>query len=82
MVYTRNKAISGANYESPPRIQHEINIREVRTPSRTVFIQEHTGLFFQQVVQDAQGLEGEVLHYHVLGLNESSTDDDFKKALL
>ena len=37
-------------------------------------------LFFQQVVQYSQDFEGEYLHYHVLGLNESSTEDDMKKA--
>ena len=36
--------------------------------------------FFQQVVQYSQDLEGEDLHYHVLGLNEYSTEDDMKKA--
>ena len=53
---------------------------EVRTPSQTVFTQEQNELFVQQVVQDAQVLECEVFHYHVLGLNYSSTEDDFKKA--
>ena len=45
----------------------------------------HTGkywIFFQQVVQDAQGLEGEVLHYHVIGLNESSTEDYLEKPIV
>ena len=40
MVYTRQKARAGANPEYSPRIQHEINIREVQTPSKTVFTPE------------------------------------------
>ena len=39
MVFTRQKARVDANPESPPRTQPEINIHEVRTPSRTVFAQ-------------------------------------------
>ena len=35
---------------------------------------------FQQVVQYSQILEGEDFHYHVLGLNDSSTEDNMKKA--
>ena len=80
MVFTRKKSRADANPESPPRTQHEINICEVRTPSRKVFTQEHNELSVQQVVQDARGLESEFLHYRVLGLNESSTEGDLKKA--
>ena len=79
MVFTIQKAGEDANPEFPPIIQHEINIREVRALSWKVFTQEQNELFFQQVVQYAQGLEGEVLYYHVLCLNESSTEDDLKK---
>ena len=43
-------------------------------------MQEQNELFIQQVAQYSQGLEGEVLHYHVLGLNESSTEDYLGKA--
>ena len=80
MVFTRKKERADANPESPPITETEINIREVRTPSRKVFTQEHNELFFQQVVQYSQYLEGEYLHYHVIFLNESSTEDDLKKA--
>ena len=80
MVYTRQKAIVDANPRSPPIIQHKINIREVPNPSRTVFTPEQNELFVQRVVQDSHGLKGEVLHYHILGLNESATEDDLKKA--
>ena len=79
MVFTRQKSRAGANLGSPPRTQLEINILELRTPSRPVFTQEQNELFFQQVVQYSQEKEGEDLYYHVLGLNESSTEDDTKK---
>ena len=49
-----------ANPESPPRIQHKINIPKLPTPSRTVFTPEHNELFVQCIVQDAQCLKGEV----------------------
>ena len=67
IVYTRKKAIVDANTESPPIIQHKINIREVRNTSWTAFTPEHNELLVQQVVQDAQGLEGELLYYYILG---------------
>ena len=67
MVFTRQIAISGANPESPPITRPETNISKVRNPSRTVFIKEHN--------EYSQDLEGEDLHYHVLSLNESSTED-------
>ena len=47
MVFTKKKARAGANTESPPRTQPEMNIREVLTPSRTVFTQEQHELFVQ-----------------------------------
>ena len=78
MVFMRQKERADANPEYPPRTQPEINILEVQTTSRTIFTQEQSELLFQKVGQDAQ--EGEFLHYHVLGLNESSTEDEFKKA--
>ena len=36
--------------------------------------------YFQQVVQYSQEKEGDELHYHFIGLNESSTEDEMKKA--
>ena len=71
MVFTRQKTRADTNTEYRPINQHKINICEVQNPSRTVFTQEQNELFVQQVAQYAQGLEGEVLHYHVLCLNES-----------
>ena len=69
MVFTRQKAREGENLEYPPRTQSGTNIREVRTPSRLVFTQEHNELFFQRVVQYFQKKEGSDFHYYVLGLN-------------
>ena len=73
MLFTRQKSGAGANTESPPITQPEINIREVRTPSRTVFTKKHNQLFVQQVLQYSQYFESEVFHYHFIFLNESST---------
>ena len=81
MVFTRQKERAGANPESPPRTQPETNISEVRTPSWTVFMQEQNELFVQRVVQYSQEKEVDYFHYRVLGLNESSTEDDTKKIL-
>ena len=41
IVFTRKKARAVADPESPARNQPGTNIREVRTPRRTVFTQEH-----------------------------------------
>ena len=82
VLFTRQKSRADANTESPLRNQPEINIREVRTPSQIVFTHEQNELFVHQVVQEDQGLEGEVLHYHVLCLNESSTEEDPKKPIV
>ena len=80
MVFVRQKARSGANPESPPRTYPAKNIREVRTPSRTVFTQKHNELFVEQVLQCSQDVVGDELHFFVLGLNESSTEEDNKKS--
>ena len=82
MVFTRQKAREDTNTEPPPRIHLEINIREIRTPSRTVFTQGWNKLSVQQVFEYSQDLEGEVFHYRVLCLNKSSTEDDLKKTYL
>ena len=76
------KAIAGVNPESPPRTHSETNIREVCTPSQIVFTKEHNKLFVQQVFQYSQEKEGDCLHYHVLGLNYSSTEDDMKNPIV
>ena len=54
MVFIRQKAGADAKTESPPRTQLEINICEVRTPSRKVFTQEQNELFVQHVLQYSQ----------------------------
>ena len=82
MVFTRQKSIVGANPSSPPRTQPETNIREVHNPSRTVFTQEHNQLFVQIDVQYSQENEVDHLYYHILGLNESSTEDNMKKIIV
>ena len=80
MVFTKQKARAGANLEYPPRTQPETNIREVRNPSRTVFTQEKNELSVRKVFQYSRDLESEDLYYRVLGLNESSTEDDMKRS--
>ena len=40
MVFTVQKARAGANPESPAKTQTGTNIREVRTPIKTVFTRE------------------------------------------
>ena len=79
MVFTRQKSRTGENPESPPRPQPETNLHEVCTPSQTVSAQEHNEIFVQQGVQYSQEKDGEDLHYRVLGLNKSSTEDIMKK---
>ena len=49
MIFTRQKTRANKNPESPPRTQLETNIRELRTPSRTVFTQEQKELFFNKL---------------------------------
>ena len=78
IVFTRQKARADANPQSPPITHPEINICDLCTPSRKIFAQEQNELFVQQVVQYSQDFEGEYLYYHVLGLNESSAEDDLK----
>ena len=51
MLFTRQKSRVGENPESPPTTQPGKNIREVLTPSWTVFTQEQNELFVQRVVQ-------------------------------
>ena len=54
MLFTRQKAILGANPESPARTQPGTNICEVINPGRPVFTQEYNDLFIQQVLQYSQ----------------------------
>ena len=80
MVFTRKKAWTGANPESPARTQPVTNIHKERNPRQTVFTREHNDLFIQRVLQYYQEKKSDEFHYHVLGLNESSTENDMKKA--
>ena len=81
-VPPNNTDRADANPEYPPRIQHEINIPELPTPSRTVFTLEQNEILVQCVVQDAQGLKSVVLYYHILVFNESATYDYLKKPIV
>ena len=74
MVFTRKKSRAGANIESPARTQPGTNIREVRTPRRTVFTREQNELLIQQVLQYSQEDKGDEFYYHVIGLNDYSTE--------
>ena len=76
MVFNRQKARGGANPESPARTKPGTNIREGGNPRQTVFTWEQNDLFVQQVLKCSQEKKSDELHYRVLGLNESSTDDD------
>ena len=80
MLFTRQKPREGANKEYPARTLPGTNIREESNPRQTVFTQEHNYLFIQRVLQYYQEEKGNELNYHVLGLNESSTEDDMKKS--
>ena len=80
MVFTRQKARAGENSESPARTHPGTNICEARTFRRTFFTREHNELFIQQVLQYSQEEKGEEFHCIVLVLNESSTEDDMKRA--
>ena len=82
MVFTRKKSRAGANPEYPPRTQPGTNIHEVRTPIRIVFTREYNELFIQRVIQYSQEAKGDELHYLVLGLNESPTEDAMKKPIV
>ena len=82
MVFTRQKKRAGANPGSPARNQPGTNIRERSNPRRPVFTWEQNDLFIQQVLQYSQGNKCDDLHYHVLGLNQSSTEDDMEKSYI
>ena len=82
MVFTRQKSRAGANPEYSARTWPGTNINEVRTPRQTVFRREQNELFIQQVLQYSHEDRGDEFHYLVIGLNESSTEYDTKKAYL
>ena len=80
MVFTIQKVRAGANLESPEITQPGTNIREGINLRRLVFTREHKNLFIQPVLQYNQENESDELHYHVLGSNESSIEDNMKKS--
>ena len=82
MVFTRKKPRAVENPESPARNQPGTNIYEVSNTIQPVFTREQNDLFIQRVLQYSQENESDELHYHALGLNESSTKYDTKKGLL
>ena len=79
MVFNRHKERAGENIESPARTQSGKNIHEGSNPRRTVFTREKNDLFIRRVLQYSQEKKSDELHYHLIVLNESSTDDDIKK---
>ena len=56
------------------------NAKADANPSRTVFNKEQNYLFIQKVQEYSLYAKGERLNLFVLGLNESSTIEDMKKA--
>ena len=54
-------------------VRYYISIEKKRPDFNTVFTQEQNDLFIQQVHQYSQENKSDELHYHVLGLNKSST---------
>ena len=60
-------------------IRH-LNPKADANPSKTVFSKEQNDLLTQKVKEYSLYTKGENLHLFVLGLNESSTEDDMKKA--
>ena len=81
MVSTKQKARAGANPELLQKNQPGTNIRKVSNPRRTVFTPEQNDLFIQRVLRYSQFKKIGELHYHVLVLNESSTEDYMKKPI-
>ena len=58
------------------------NTKSDANPSKTVFSKEQNDLFIQNVQEYSIYEKGEILNLFVLGLNESSTEDNMKKILL
>ena len=58
------------------------NAKAVANPSKTVFSKEQNDLFIQKVQEYYLYAKGEILNIFVLGLNESSTEEDMEKSLL
>ena len=82
MVFTRQKERAGTNPVSTTRNQPGNNKREVPNSIQKVFTREHNDLLIQPVLQYSQEDKGDELHYIVLGLTESSTEDDMKNSIV
>ena len=82
MVFNRQKSRAVANPEFPARTHPGTNIHEGRNPRRKIVTHEQNDLFIQRVLQYSQKEKSDELHYHVLGLNESSTEGNTKKAIV
>ena len=57
------------------------NAKADANPSKTVSSKEQNDSFIQKVKEYSLYEKGEILYLFVLGLNESSTEDDMKKSL-
>ena len=55
------------------------NAKAGANPSKTVFSKEQNDLLIQKVQEYSLYAKGEILNLFVLGLNESSTEEDMKK---
>ena len=58
------------------------NAKADANPSKTVFSKEHNDLFIQQFQEYSLSAKDEILNLFVLGLNESSTEDDMKNPII
>ena len=56
------------------------NAKADANPSKTVFSKEQNDSFIQKVKEYSLYEKGEILYLFVLGLNESSTEEDMKEA--
>ena len=79
-VINQTKIKSGCKSRSPVRTQPGKNIREGSNPRRPFFTREQNDLFVQLVLQYSQKKKIDELHYHVLGLDKSLTEDDIEKS--
>ena len=58
------------------------NAKADANPSKLVFSKEQNDLFIQKVQEYSLYSKGEILNLFVLGLNESSTEEDMEKPIV
>ena len=58
------------------------NAKADANPSKTVFIKEQNDLFIQRVQEYSLYAKGEIFNLFVIGLNESSTEEDMKNPIV